>query len=209
MFSAGLIKTCCPRRFGDDRWSYLGDDLKEAFNVTGLAHILSISGTHFGLFSVMMFAIFVFLVKRLPYGILQRLSIYLTPSQAAAVLTMPVMAMYLGLSGSGPPAVRSFVIPHEGDLGQRPDRLSWGNRDESKAEAARKRRRHRGRRLRNHRSPSIQGILYRDGNEYEEENNSSLVLSVKGRNEKFLFAGDTGEEPSGTSLTWRSGFTQT
>ena len=34
----------------------------------------------------------------------------------------------------------------------------------------------------------------RDGNEYEEENNSSLVLSVKGRNKKFLFAGDTGEE---------------
>ena len=90
--------------------SYLGDDLKEAFNVTGLAHILSISGTHFGLFSVMMFAMFVFLVKRLPYGILQRLTIYLTPSQAAAVLTMPVMVLYLGISGSGPPAVRSFVM---------------------------------------------------------------------------------------------------
>ncbi len=34
----------------------------------------------------------------------------------------------------------------------------------------------------------------RDGNEYEEENNSSLVLSVKGRKKRFLFAGDTGEE---------------
>jgi competence protein ComEC len=34
----------------------------------------------------------------------------------------------------------------------------------------------------------------RDGNEYEEENNSSLVLSVKGRQKTFLFAGDTGEE---------------
>ncbi len=90
--------------------SYLDEDLKEAFNVTGLAHILSISGTHFGLFSVMMFAMFVFLCKRLPYGILHRMSIYLTPSQAAAVLTMPVMVMYLGLSGSGPPAVRSFVM---------------------------------------------------------------------------------------------------
>ncbi len=90
--------------------SYLGEDLKEAFNVTGLAHILSISGTHFGLFSVMMYAMFVFLVKRLPYGILHRLSIYLTPSQTAAVLTMPVMVMYLGLSGSSPPAVRSFVM---------------------------------------------------------------------------------------------------
>jgi competence protein ComEC len=52
--------------------SYLGDDLKEAFNVTGLSHILSISGTHFGLFSAMMFGIFVFLIKRLPYRILLR-----------------------------------------------------------------------------------------------------------------------------------------
>ena len=90
--------------------SYLGDDLKEAFNVTGLAHILSISGTHFGLFSVMMFGTFVFLIKRLPYGMLQRMTIYVTPSQAAAVLTMPVMVLYLGISGSSPPAVRSFVM---------------------------------------------------------------------------------------------------
>ena len=52
--------------------SYLGDDLKEAFNSTGLAHILRISGTHFGLFSVMLFGMFVFLIKRLPCVILQR-----------------------------------------------------------------------------------------------------------------------------------------
>jgi competence protein ComEC len=90
--------------------SYLGDDVKEAFNVTGLAHILSISGTHFGLFSVMMFGMFVFLIKRLPYRILQRMTIYVTPSQAAAVLTMPIMVLYLGISGSSPPAVRSFVM---------------------------------------------------------------------------------------------------
>ena len=90
--------------------SYLGDDVKEAFNATGLAHILSISGTHFGLFSVMLFGLFVFLIKRLPYRILQRMTVYLTPSQAAALITMPVMVLYLGISGSSPPAVRSFVM---------------------------------------------------------------------------------------------------
>lgn len=103
--SAGLIASVTTGEM-----SYLGDDLKEAFNVTGLAHILSISGTHFGLFSVMMFGMFVFLIKRLPYGILQRMTIYLTPSQAAAILTMPVMVLYLGISGSSPPAVRSFLM---------------------------------------------------------------------------------------------------
>lgn len=90
--------------------SYLGDDLKNAFNVTGLAHILSISGTHFGLFSVMMFGIFIFLVKRLPYGLLQRLSLYLTPAQASAILCIPLMIMYLVISGASPPATRSFVM---------------------------------------------------------------------------------------------------
>lgn len=34
----------------------------------------------------------------------------------------------------------------------------------------------------------------RDGNEYDEENNSSLVLSIRGRRNVFLFTGDTGEE---------------
>ncbi len=90
--------------------SYLDEDLKNAFNVTGLAHILSISGTHFGLFSVMTFGVFLFLIRRLPYAVLQRLTIYLTPSQAAAILSMPLMAVYLGISGSSPPAVRSFVM---------------------------------------------------------------------------------------------------
>lgn len=34
----------------------------------------------------------------------------------------------------------------------------------------------------------------RNGNEYDEENNSSLVLSIRGRRNVFLFTGDTGEE---------------
>lgn len=90
--------------------SYLSPDMKNAFSVTGLAHILSISGSHFGLFSVMLFGCFAFLVKRLPYKFLQRLTLYLTPSQTAAILCIPFMVTYLGLSGASPPAVRSFIM---------------------------------------------------------------------------------------------------
>ncbi|MHB8880125.1 MAG: DNA internalization-related competence protein ComEC/Rec2 [Thermodesulfovibrionales bacterium] len=90
--------------------SYLSERLKEAFGVTGLAHILSISGTHFGLFSVMLYGTFLFLLKRLPYNALQRFTLYLSPSQAAAILSLPFMAFYLGLSGASPPAVRSFIM---------------------------------------------------------------------------------------------------
>ena len=89
---------------------YMSEELRDSFNVTGLAHILSISGTHFGLFSVLLFGLFRFLIKYLPYRILQRVTVYLTPPQGAAVLCLPFMVAYLGLSGWGIPAVRSFIM---------------------------------------------------------------------------------------------------
>jgi len=88
----------------------MDEDLRNAFNATGLAHILSISGTHFGLFSVFLFGIFRFLISVFPYRILQRITIFLTPSQAAALLCLPFMLAYLGISGGSIPAVRSFIM---------------------------------------------------------------------------------------------------
>lgn len=88
----------------------LSEPLRDAFNAAGLAHILSISGTHFGMFSVLLFGLFVFLIKRLPYRHLQRLTIYLSPEQAAAILSIPFMLLYLGISGGSIPALRSFVM---------------------------------------------------------------------------------------------------
>ena len=90
--------------------SYLSDELRDAFNYTGLVHILSISGTHFGMFSIMLFGLFGFLIKRTPYQYLQRLTIWLSPSQVAALLSLPFMILYLGISGSSIPAVRSFIM---------------------------------------------------------------------------------------------------
>ncbi|MDP3110511.1 MAG: ComEC/Rec2 family competence protein, partial [Thermodesulfovibrionales bacterium] len=89
---------------------YMSEELRDAFNVTGLAHILSISGTHFGLFSVLLFGMFRFVIKYLPYRILQRVTVYFTPSQAAAVMSLPFMVAYLGLSGWQIPAIRSFIM---------------------------------------------------------------------------------------------------
>ncbi len=88
----------------------MDEELRDSFNVTGLAHILSISGTHFGLFSMLLFGMLSFLIKALPYRILQRITIFLTPSQAAAILCFPFMLAYLGLSGASIPAVRSFIM---------------------------------------------------------------------------------------------------
>jgi len=88
----------------------IDEGLRNAFNVTGLAHILSISGTHFGLFSIFLFGIFRIFIKLLPYKVLQRITIFLTPSQVSAVLCLPFMLAYLGLSGGSIPAVRSFIM---------------------------------------------------------------------------------------------------
>ncbi len=88
----------------------LDEKLKKAFNTTGLAHILSISGTHFGLFSVVIFGCLVFVIRRLPYRLLQRLTLYASPSQVAAIICMPLMLLYLGLSGGSLPAVRSCIM---------------------------------------------------------------------------------------------------
>ncbi|MDP1759626.1 MAG: ComEC/Rec2 family competence protein, partial [Thermodesulfovibrionales bacterium] len=88
----------------------MSDGLKDAFNSTGLAHILSISGTHFGIFSVLLFGIFRLVIKFLPYSLLQRITLYVTPSQGAAALSLPFMLAYLALSGWSIPAVRSFIM---------------------------------------------------------------------------------------------------
>ncbi|MDI6800592.1 MAG: DNA internalization-related competence protein ComEC/Rec2 [Thermodesulfovibrionales bacterium] len=88
----------------------LKKETRDAFNSTGLAHILSISGAHFGLLFFIVFKFFRVLVKLLPYNLLARLTLYITPSQIAAVLSIPVMIGYLGISDMSFPAIRSFIM---------------------------------------------------------------------------------------------------
>ena len=90
--------------------SLTAKETKDAFNSTGLAHILSISGAHFGLLLFMLFRVFRFSVKRLPYNLFVRLSLYLTPSQIAAMLCAPFMIAYLGISGMSIPSIRAFIM---------------------------------------------------------------------------------------------------
>jgi competence protein ComEC len=84
--------------------------VRDAFGRAGLAHLLSISGTHFGLFSLLLFGLFRLTIKRLPLRALEWLTLHLTPSQAAAILTLPFMLWYLGVSGASIPSIRSFVM---------------------------------------------------------------------------------------------------
>ncbi len=88
----------------------LSKETRDAFSVTGLAHILSISGAHFGLLFTMLFISFKFIIKTLPYALLSRLTLYLTPSQITALLCMPFMTSYLLISDMSMPSVRAFIM---------------------------------------------------------------------------------------------------
>jgi competence protein ComEC len=84
--------------------------LRRKFRDAGLAHLLSISGTHFGLFGVLVFGLLKLGFTHLPRGALERLTAYLTPSESAALLTLPFALSYLGISGASIPSVRAFVM---------------------------------------------------------------------------------------------------
>ncbi len=78
-------------------------DLRQQYTDAGLAHVLAISGLHLGLVAGIIF----FAIKRLLLvGYLWRPVIAIR--ELSACLTILAMAFYLGLSGFGYPAIRSF-----------------------------------------------------------------------------------------------------
>jgi competence protein ComEC len=103
--SAGLHRAIVP---GLKR----GIDLKtrEAFSAAGLAHLLSISGTHFGLLAFIVFGAVRRLVKCLPVLVFTKMTLYITPSQIAVITTLPVLFLYALISGASIPTVRSFIM---------------------------------------------------------------------------------------------------
>lgn len=89
---------------------FLTNEMKNAFNITGLAHILSISGSHFGLLFFILFSLFRLIFLYLPYKVLARLTIYISPSQLAGILTAPFLIFYLGISSLSIPTIRAFIM---------------------------------------------------------------------------------------------------
>jgi competence protein ComEC len=85
-------------------------EVRDAFSATGLAHLLSISGTHFGLLAFIMFKTTKMFIKLMPERFLIRFTLFATPSQVAAVLTIPVLFMYAFISGASTPTVRSLIM---------------------------------------------------------------------------------------------------
>ncbi|HEB75679.1 MAG TPA: DNA internalization-related competence protein ComEC/Rec2 [Nitrospirae bacterium] len=106
-------------RGGGDRGLY------DAYAGAGLAHLMSISGTHFGLFTLLCFFLVRRAAGRLPYGWLVRLTGRLSLDEAAALFTAPLVLLYLMLSGGRIPAVRSFLMINVFLLGLLTGRRGW------------------------------------------------------------------------------------
>jgi competence protein ComEC len=88
----------------------ISQDMRDAFSSTGLAHLLSISGTHFGLLALMVFAVIRSAVQLLPNSCLVGLTLYITPARIAILCTTPVLVLYAVMSGLSTPTIRSFIM---------------------------------------------------------------------------------------------------
>jgi len=90
--------------------SFIEQDVRDAFMASGTVHILSISGSHLGLLALVVFAGTRWSVRRLPASWLERVSIYLTATQLAVVITLPIVTLYMLLAGAEMATVRSWIM---------------------------------------------------------------------------------------------------
>ncbi len=84
--------------------------LYRAYSRAGLAHLMSISGTHFALFSILVFHLVRISARGLPYRCLVRLTSRVSLDEVAVLTTLPLIVFYLLLSGGRVPALRSFLM---------------------------------------------------------------------------------------------------
>ncbi len=81
------------------------------FSNCGLAHLISIAGLHFGMFSLAIFLLVTgFMRFILPLKALERLTLRIDPKQVAALICLPLLLGYLLLSGMRIPALRAFIM---------------------------------------------------------------------------------------------------
>ncbi len=85
-------------------------ELRAWFMATGTVHILSISGSHLGLIALLSFFLIRQTCRSLPARWLLCLSRRITPSRAAALLTIPPVTFYALLAGAEVATIRSLVM---------------------------------------------------------------------------------------------------
>ncbi len=90
--------------------AYLDPELRDQFMVSGTVHLLSISGSHLGLVSLLIFTLTRWAMLLLPTAWLLALSRTITPTRMAAVCTLLPVAGYACLAGAELATMRSLLM---------------------------------------------------------------------------------------------------
>lgn len=81
------------------------EEVKELFIITGIAHLLAISGDHLGIVALLSFSLFLWLLKRSEFLLLS-----LPAKKWAAALTIPCILLYTLIAGGGMSVIRAAIM---------------------------------------------------------------------------------------------------
>ena len=84
---------------------YISEEVKEHFIVTGIAHLLAISGDHLGIVALLSFSLFLWVLKRSEFLLLT-----FSVKKWAAGLTIPCILLYTFIAGGGISVVRATIM---------------------------------------------------------------------------------------------------
>jgi len=80
-------------------------ELKEYFIVTGIAHLLAISGDHLGIVALLSFSLLIWTLKRSEFLLLS-----ISVKKLAAGLTIPCILLYMFIAGGGISVIRATLM---------------------------------------------------------------------------------------------------
>lgn len=90
--------------------SFIETGVRDTFMASGTVHILSISGSHLGLLALLIFSVIRGTFHLLPATWIERISLRLTATRAAVLVTVPVVSFYAVLAGAEMATVRSLIM---------------------------------------------------------------------------------------------------
>jgi len=98
--SSGIFKALVLGEQGD-----IPEEVREHFIVTGIAHLLAISGDHLGIVALLSFSLLIWILKRSEFLLLT-----LDVKKWAAALTLPCLLLYTFIAGGGISVIRATIM---------------------------------------------------------------------------------------------------
>lgn len=90
--------------------SFIAPEVRDDFMASGTVHILSISGSHLGLLAFLIFTVVRGGMRLLPAVWMEQISLRLTATRCAVLVTLPVISFYALLAGAEMATVRSWIM---------------------------------------------------------------------------------------------------